>query len=547
MEIRECNAFLIAFVTKWLRYYVIFPKAVPFISGNVIDTSSEGLILVHAWVEYALVAILITHLTDDWLHLPKAASIVNVQDGVSAFLVLVVAYASDAHLGPFMAVVCTTIAYISGLLLLFFAAWRLQSIEIQILYVAVILVALGRAGRDIPLKEFLADQCRAEGSSEDEKQVESRRKVWWRSAYILGIGASVYVFANASWMELSKISAIAMGVGLALFLGGTAFYERKKPTKSSLNDALRVLYAAIAKRHLSHTSDHDHTLDIPILRWLDKAAIEESSPSLEEQVREGRLCTVEQVKEVKILLTMVPLWTTFLVYGLLQATGNTFFYEQANYMDNHLGQISHVPVIIFVIIKTSTSFIVSRLCDSLFPSYWGEKIPRNVMLVRIGVGMAISPICCVIAWRVEDFRLQKYVNLDISISVLWLIPQFFLLGFMEGLVFDGMEEIYCALVPESFNKYGQSFTQFSLNIGNFLSLAFILVFHGLVSDDLDTSSLGVYYGMLAYVCFVNLLFYCYIATYYMKKESSAQEVEQPLEELQSLEEDSHECSQQQVE
>ncbi|KAL0395272.1 UNVERIFIED_CONTAM: protein NRT1/ PTR FAMILY 5.7 [Sesamum latifolium] len=494
-----------AVATRWFKYYVVWNKAVPFISG---------LVFVHAWVEYALIAVLITHLTDEWLHLPRAASIVNVQDGVTAVLALVVAYVSDAYLGPFLAVVCSTVAYITGLILLFFAAWRLTNIELQLLYVALILVALGRAGRDIPLKEFLAYQFREEGS------YMTWRKIWWRPAYILGICASVYVFANATWIELSRISAIAMGVAFALFLGGIAFkYKYKPPAKESkLNNMLQILYAAISKRRLSNSTPSGNV--IPILRWLDKASVEEPSPSQAEQVRIGRLWSPEDVQEVKILLSMVPLWTTFLAYGLLQATGNTFFYEQVGYMDSRLGRISKVPIVIFVIVKSSTSFIVSRLCDSLIPSCWSQKVPRQVMLTRVGAGMALSPV---LHSCLEDREVQA--------------AQFFLLGFMEGLVFDGMEEVFDGHVPESFRKYGPSFTQFALNIGNFVSLAFILIFHGLFNDNLDTSGLATYYALLAYICFVNFLFYCSVATYYVKDsyyEKDESPVEQELEQIQNL-------------
>ncbi|KAL0395262.1 UNVERIFIED_CONTAM: protein NRT1/ PTR FAMILY 5.14 [Sesamum latifolium] len=270
-----------------------------------------------------------------------------------------------------------------GLMLLYFVARRL-------LYVALILVALGQAGRDILLKEFLAYQFREEVSYVDEEQLESCRKIWWRPAYILGLCASVYVFANAPWIELSRISAIAIGVAFMLFLGGIAFKYKYKPsaTESKLNN-LRILYAAISKRHLTNSTPPGNV--IPILRWLDKASVEETSPSREEQ-----------------------------------ATGNTFFYEQ--------------------------------------------KVPRQVMLTRVGAGMALSPVCYIVAWRIEKYRLHKYVNLDVSISVFWLIPQFFLLGVMEGLVFDGMEEVFDGHVPESFRIYAPSFTQFALNIGNFVSL-----------------------------------------------------------------------------
>ncbi|KAL0331458.1 UNVERIFIED_CONTAM: protein NRT1/ PTR FAMILY 8.1 [Sesamum angustifolium] len=384
-------------------------------------------------------------------------------------------------------------------MLLFFAAWRLPNVQLQLLYVSVLLVALGRAGREVSLKEFLADQFRKEGSSQDEERVQSRRKVWWRSAYILGICASVYVFANTSWIKLSKISTIAMAAAFLWFLAGIGFYKRKPPTnKSRLNDAFQVMYAAISKRNLNHTPSENV---IPILRCLDKASIVEPSPSPEEQIRKGRLWEVEDVQEVKRLLSMIPLWITFLVYGLLQATGNTFFYEQVNYMDTHLGRISSVPVVIFLIVKSSTSFVVSRICDLLFPYYWGEKVPRDVMLTA-------AEVC----------EPRRFHHIFLASS-----HNFFLLGLMEGLVFGGMQEMFYALVPESFKHYGPSFTQFSLNIGNFLSLLAILVFHGLFSDDLNTSSLGTYYALLGYVCFVNLLFYCGVATYYVKESDREKE------------------------
>lgn len=245
------------FLTKWLSYYVIFPKAVPFI---------WGLILVHSWVEYALVALLINHLADGILRLPKAASVVNILDGTSAVLMLIVAYLSETYLGPFLALVCTNIAYISGLLLFYLGAGHLKSIQIQLLYATVILVGLGRAGRDVQLKEFLTDQCRTEGPAEDEEQVESRRKIWWRSAYILGIIASVYLFTKAIWMELCKILIIAIGVAFVLFLLGSAFYERKKPAKSTLSNMMRVLYAAIKNRGPRHSLDY-HRVNIQTLRY----------------------------------------------------------------------------------------------------------------------------------------------------------------------------------------------------------------------------------------------------------------------------------------
>lgn len=180
---------------------------------------------------------------------------------------------------------------------------------------------------------------------------------------------------------------------------------------------------------------------------------------------------------------MVPLWSAFLVYGLMLATANTFFYEQTDYTANYLGQISpfsdeqsdyscydlpvsgkEVPVIIFVIIRYSVVFAVSRARDLL---RWSEHVSRRVMLVRSGLGLAVSPIYCLVAWRVEEYRLrQRMTKHAICIR---LIPQFVLLG----LVFDGMQSVYVSMVPPSLHRYAPSFTLFAQLSASAISRAWL--------------------------------------------------------------------------
>lgn len=61
-------------------------------------------------------------------------------------------------------------------------------------------------------------------------------------------------------------------------------------------------------------------------KWLDKAAIIESSSSFspEEQEKVGKVCTVAHVKEPKRLLKMFPMFTSFLVFGMVSSAGDTF-------------------------------------------------------------------------------------------------------------------------------------------------------------------------------------------------------------------------------
>ncbi|CAA2999034.1 Hypothetical predicted protein [Olea europaea subsp. europaea] len=51
-------------------------------------------------------------------------------------------------------------------------------------------------------------------------------------------------------------------------------------------------------------------------RWSDKDPI-----AIEEENRPGNTCTVAQVKEVKFFFGMVPMWTTFLIFSLVERQG----------------------------------------------------------------------------------------------------------------------------------------------------------------------------------------------------------------------------------
>lgn len=140
------------------------------------------------------------------------------------------------------------------------------------MYAPVVLVGLGRAGRDVQLKEFLVDQCRTKEAAEDEEQVDSRRKVWWRSAYVLEYIPSLVLFTEASWTTLCLIISIAMVVAFVLFLLGTAFYERKKPVKTTLKNMRRALCTAITNRRHRHPFDY-HRAYMETLRYKNQSYV----------------------------------------------------------------------------------------------------------------------------------------------------------------------------------------------------------------------------------------------------------------------------------
>ena len=256
-------------------------------------------------------------------------------------------------------------------------------------------------------------------------------------------------------------------------------------------------------------------------RWLDKAAITEGTPSIsnqEDQKNRGRLCTVEQVTDVKRLLTLIPLWTTFIAYGVVKATGNTFFIKQSSNMDVHIGKVK-VPLMSFFVVKSCISSITQCLLK------WMFKVARrqNVELVGIGVGMVCTVLCCITAWRVEVHRLNliekegidpRDPNQIISMSVLWLLPQFALLGLMEGFANIGLEKFMCNHVSKSMKSCGKLLKDCVIGFGNFFSIPCVLLFKSWFKDTINTSHLDRYYLALAILGFMFLCLYvCVLSTY----------------------------------
>ncbi|CAA3018384.1 NRT1 PTR FAMILY -like [Olea europaea subsp. europaea] len=319
------------------------------------------------------------------------------------------------------------------------------------------------------------------------------------------------------------ISAIAMMVAYSWFLLGAKFYECNQPTGSAISDVLLVIKTAVLKRNLRHATTPEQLFQnykgvthieprISWLRWLDKAPI-----VIEEENRPDKNCTVAQVKEVKFLLAMVPMWTTFLTYSLVYATGSTFFLEQASNINDGF------RFTVFYILVAVTRFAIESLCDFPFRKTGNEMNGQLIRQVRIGVGMAFSVICCIFAWKNAvhwPYLVKKYTEPSLHIDIFSLTPQFIFLGIMKGLSEGGLRSFFRSQVSESLENYGPPFGECVIGIGKFLSLLCILIFGSWFGQDIDSSRLDNYYAMLTLLSFVNLQIYWLVAYWYVDDQFS---------------------------
>lgn len=285
----------------------------------------------------------------------------------------------------------------------------------------------------------------------DYEKAEVRRKFWWRIASTVGTVSSVIMAGVSNQRMITVISFSVMALACLTFALGKGFYYPDKSTRSPLIVIYRVLKAAFVKRHLQHAREsNDYYMndsggllllpDIRIIRWLDKAALLETSKSLsaEEQELNGRLFPVRDVQRAKQLLVLLPMWTALPIHGLVLATGSTFFVVQSESLDPDpvlsINALFLLQRFVTVTVPYVHHFLVSGWIKKLPMHHvrpiWIQKLLKHrVGLVRIAIGIACSIICCMVSMLVETRRLNLIKTRGdaepFPMSTVWLVPQFF--------------------------------------------------------------------------------------------------------------------------
>ncbi|KAM7465344.1 hypothetical protein LguiB_012906 [Lonicera macranthoides] len=446
-------------------------------------------------VGHAVVRITMSYLDDDKGSLQRSAIIVNAQEGLTSILGLMLLWLLHPRGGGY--------------------------------FIEAIQIAIGEAGQKPFLRAFLNDQLKNNNNSPDDK-------FWWYIPRFIGSLIAIFVLATNGWKTNFLISTIVMGCALLFFLSGVSFYhwENRNPTNSPAT-IFRVIKAAVVKRKLTYPVQPDDYFknstnqlspsmsnQVSKLRWLDKAAIIErksSSPSEDEQEKQGRLCTVAQVKVVKNVIRMVPIWATLLLFSFVKTTGSTFFYQQSANLDHKIIDKFSAPLISLYLIQ-GCSYYASLYASNLIISKWFNVDKGQYLVatkVRIGIGLVCACLCCFAARKVEIKRLaeiKRFQELNhgdnlkdyvLRMSFFWLAPQFCLLGLSEGLIEEGIIKFFCHH-NETLAEYGEAFNELVLGIGKFTSIFWVLTFSMWIRDTVDNSRLDHYYAILAILSLSNL-------------------------------------------
>ncbi|KAH0928609.1 hypothetical protein HID58_014336 [Brassica napus] len=491
---------------------------------------------------FGIVTSLVVYLTTI-LHqdLKMAVRNANYWSGVTTLMPLLGGFVADAYLGRYATVLLATIIYLMGLILLtlswFIPGLKAFNQEICVeprkaheiaFFIAIYLISIGTGGHKPSLESFGADQF--EDGHPEERKMKMSYFNWWSTGLCAGVLTAVtvivYIEDRIGWGVAGIILTVVMATSLLIFLMGRPFYRYRAPTGSPLTPMLQVFVAAISKRHLPCPNDSSllHELSreeytkgrflssTNNLKFLDKAAIIENRGSengMAEKKSPWKLATVTKVEELKLLINMIPIWFFTLAFGICATQGTTFFIKQAIIMDRHIGHNFIVP--------PSSMFALVALSMIIFLTFYEKllvPILRRVtgnergisILKRIGTGMVFSLITMIIAALIERKRLDYTKQHHMAMSVIWLAPQFIVIGIADALTLVGLQEYFYDQVPDSMRSLGIAFYLSVIGAASFVNNFLITVTDRLAEEisgkslfgkDLNSSRLDRFYWTLA--------------------------------------------------
>ncbi|KAK2978925.1 hypothetical protein RJ640_000390 [Escallonia rubra] len=445
-------------------------------------------------------------------------------------------------------------------------------------FVALYLVALGSGCLKPNIISHGANQFR-----KDDAKQSKKLSTYFNYAYFAFCTGELFALTLLVWVQTHSgmdvgfgVSAAAMTVGLICLISGTLLYRNKPPQGSIFTPIAQVFVAAITKRKqicpsrsemlrgsenivpervspsskvasLLHTEkfrwgimfptleDTSSKLCLPLLlkvkgrlrrKFLDKACVR-IQDGTEISESPWRLCTVSQVEQVKILISVVPIFACTIIFNTILAQLQTFSVQQGSSMNTKLTRNFEIPpaslqsipyiMLIFAVPLYETTFVplarkITKRDSGISP------------LQRVGIGLFIATFSMVSAALVEKKRRKYALMLDKTLSIFWIAPQFLIFGLSEMFTAVGLIEFFYKQALEGMESFLTAMTYCSYSFGFYLSSLLVSLVNkvtssssqgGWLSDnDLNNDKLDRFYWLLAALSLINFFNYLFWSRWY---------------------------------
>ncbi|ONK60139.1 uncharacterized protein A4U43_C08F14800 [Asparagus officinalis] len=521
---------------------------------------------------YGISKNLVTYLTKE-LHQGNfsAARNVTTWQGTCYLTPLIGAFVADSYWGRYRTVAVFSTIYFIGMLSLTvsasvpalkpphcigFACPEPSTFQSAIFFFSLYLIALGTGGIKPCVSSFGADQF----DDTDPRERPGKGSFFNWFYFCINIGAFisgtflVWIQDNRGWGLGYGIPTLFMALAVGSFLSGSKLYRFQKPGGSPLTRMCQVVVACLKKWDLKVPEDSSHLYELEgsesaiqgsrklehsaHFNLLDKAAIISTLGTEREDLSNPwSLCTVTQVEEFKILIQMFPIWATTIVFSSVYSQ-TSLFLEQGMVLNKQTGSFSIPPASLstFTVISVLICIpIYDRLLIPTVRKLTGEK-RGFTELQRIGIGLFVSILAMLSATLVEIRRLQiaeseglVHEKVVVPMSILWQIPQYFLIGVGEVFTAIGQVEFFYEQSPDAMRSLCSALALVTASLGSYLSSLILTVVASLttrggnpgwIPDNLNEGHLDRFFLLIAGLSFLNLVVFVWCALRYESKKAS---------------------------
>ncbi|GER48247.1 major facilitator superfamily protein [Striga asiatica] len=549
-------------------YYGISANLVSYLTGPLGQSTARAAANVNAWSGTAFLSPLLGAFIAD-SYLGKYRTIVfasllyilngtemepdltNESEGISAI-------SHDTYIGPSAEMMITMQFQGLGFLSLSAALQHSDKthsppqLQIIFFFSSLYLVALAQGGHKPCLQAFGAEQF--DDSDQDECKAKSSFFNWWNfclcASVLVGLLVLSYIQDNMSWELGFGIPCIVMCLALIVFVLGSFTY-RFQLFSGQRNPFFRIgrVFFELARNwrvrnnnavlSVEVDSRYEKNPEFLKIRKRTLRLINSDTKSLLRFVGKGLLepNNSKDIEDAKTILRLLPICLTCLVYSTVYSQSTTFFTKQGATMDRHITASFQLPaaslqsftaasLVLFIPIYERVLVPVARALT---------RKPTGISLLqRVGTGVFLSVISMTVAGFVENKRLKVALEhglVDspgetIPMSVLWLGPQYLVLGIADVFTLVGLQEFVYDQIPGDLKSMGLAISLGVLGTGSFLSGFIVSVIDWVTgsgggahqswfSSNLNRAHLDYFYWLLAGLSACSCVLFVYLARSYV--------------------------------
>ncbi|WOL15243.1 protein NRT1/ PTR FAMILY 2.11-like [Canna indica] len=510
-------------------------------------------------------------------HIPSVATatMVNAFNATSNFAPLLGAFLADTYYGRYATIGIGSIASQLGLLFIMLTAAipNLHPPQCKpgqpcrgptpgqhaFLLLGLLFLVIGAGGIRPCNLAFGADQFDAR-TEHGKRGINSFFNLYYFTfnfAMLISATVVVYIQSNVSWSIGLGVPVVFMFFSCVLFFAGSRIYVKVRPEGSPFSSVAQVIVAAFRKRRLKLPEDPKQSLFDPPhssslisklpysdqFRCLDKAAIAIPKDEIDANgcsANPWRLCTLQEVEQVKCIARIIPIWSTTIIYQVATSQEITYAILQALQSDRRLGRFQ-IPAGSFTVFPMLAMTIWIPIYDRIIVPRV-ERITKKeggiTMLQRMGIGHVLAVVAMVVAGVTEARRRSaalSHKSLEISItgsgispfSALWLIPMLGIMGVSEAFSTVSQVEFYYKQFPENMRSFAGSVVALGFAAGGYLSSLMVMVVNrstgrrageaNWLAEDLNKGRLDFFYYTVAALVVLNFVYFIACAKWYRYK------------------------------